>query len=204
MIIHLTPRMFASFANPAHAPACSLIDFRSPELGLYLKGGVDVVARRPYPNKRFLVACRKIGQKAIDGILIETQRRVVEFNTLTRWAVGAERVVTHHVRYFVLDDEFDAISEKMVLWHATGDSLGNWPSRWPTWAKDATPAATQPRMELFVRERGGTFADRIEGGLIVERAEVFQLPTIEPERFIPARFEFDRMPVIEHAFRAAV
>lgn len=101
MLLHLVPRLFACRVNE---PECALIDFHCPALGLKLRNGIELVARRPYPNKHYLVACRKLGQKAMNGFLVETTERVREFTTLTRWAVGADRIVNHQVQYFVLDE----------------------------------------------------------------------------------------------------
>lgn len=182
MLLHLIPQMFACRNNE---PECSIIDFRCPELGLCLRGGIEIVARRPYPNKNYLVACRKVGRKAMDGFLIETTERVREFRTITRWSVGAERIVNHHVQYFVLDDDLDAITEKMVLWYAMSPSLGGFSLRWPGVAEDWTPAAAQPRMELISRERDGHYTDSLDDmGNIIERIEIFRLLTVERERVL--------------------
>lgn len=204
MLIHFVPRMYACRFSE---PQCELIDFHCPALGLKLRSGIELVARRPYPNKNYLVACRKVGQKAIDGFLVETTERVTEFAAVTRWAVGGDRVVNHQVQYFVLDDELDAVSESMGLWYGTSGTLGNWSSRWPDVAKEWSPAAAQPRMELVSRERAGTYADRMDTkGKIVERSEVFQLHTIERER-IEQRGGLilpDRLPSVATAFAAAI
>lgn len=66
MLIHLIPNILA---DRSHVP-CSLVDLTSPELGLNLIGGKELTARRPYPNKHYLVACRKVGQKAVNGFLV--------------------------------------------------------------------------------------------------------------------------------------
>lgn len=204
MLLHFVPRLYACRFSE---PKCELIDFHCPALGLKLRNGVELVARRPYPNKNYLVACRKVGQKAIDGFLVETTERVTEFAAVTRWAVGGDRVVNHQVQYFVLDDELDAVSESMGLWYGTSGSLGNWSSRWPDVAKEWSPAAAQPRMELVSRERAGTYADRMDTkGKIIERSEVFQLHTIERER-IEQRGGLilpDRLPSVATAFAAAI
>lgn len=115
---------------------CKLIDVSSDELGVMLKGGEHLTARRPYPNKNYLVACRKVGQKAMQGILIKTPTPVREFNVVTRWAIAASYIATHRVLYIVLDDDFDAISENMVLWYAMNGGHGAWKSRWPDRYKD--------------------------------------------------------------------
>ena len=203
MLLHLIPRLY--IAEP-ESPRCELIDFNSPELGLKLRNGAELVARHPYPNKRYLVACRKMGRKAMDGILIETIERVYEFTTVTRWAVDADRVVNHQVKYSVLDNELDAITESMGLWYSSGPSLGGFSSRWPA-SVNWTPAAGQPRMELTSRERAGCYSDRFDqSGRILVRDEVFQLHTVERERVLfGGEFDmYDRIPTADMAFQAAI
>ncbi|MDC8640255.1 DUF6012 family protein [Xanthomonas hortorum] len=203
MLLHIIPRLYV--AEP-DAPQCDLIDFHCPDLGLKLRNGIELVARKPYPNKCYRVACRKVGQKAMQGILIETAGRVGEFTTLTRWAVGGDRVVNHQVQYVVLDDELDAITEAMVLWYGMSPSLGGFSQRWPSVAENWTPAAAQPRMELVSRERQGYYADSLDSaGRIVERAEVFKVHTVERERvlFGSKSDSYDRIPTADMAFRGS-
>lgn len=203
MLLHLIPRMFACRVNE---PECTLIEFNCPELELKLHSGVELVARHPYPNRHYLVACRKIGQKAMNGFLVETNRHVHEFTTITRWAVGADRVVSHQVQYFVLDDELGAITEYMVLWNAMQTRLGTFARRWPTATNDWTPAAAQPRMELISRDRAGYYADRLDdAGRIIERTEVLQLHTVERERVLqPSGSIYERIPTADMAFRVTI
>ena len=66
--------MFAPIRNVA------LVDLQIDPLGIRLVGGDDLATRRPYPNKMYAVACRKQGQKAINGILIETAKPVEELD----------------------------------------------------------------------------------------------------------------------------
>ena len=198
MLLHIIPRLYVCQSLQQY---CELIDFSSPELGVTLNNNVELVARRLYPNKNFLVACRKVGQKAMNGFMIETDTRVREFTGITRWEV-AKRVVTHKVQYLVLDEEFDAISEDMVFWH--GPSNTKWRSRWPEIAKNWTPASAQPRMELSSSARDGIYSDRHENGNIVERTEVFHLRTIERERITDRLSVSGRTPAIAQAFHAEI
>lgn len=204
MLIHIAPRLF--LAN--HVSQCDLIDLTIDRFGLFLKSGKDLVVRRPYPNKRYLVACRKVGQKAIDGILIDVDERPESFVAIARWAVNADRVITHRVNYVVLDSQFDAVSDDMVLWHAMSPGLGGWGSRWPEVDKDATPANSRPRMDVLPAEESG--AKRVgdvrdtrgPNGLIIERTETCRLPTLERERLLSRRVN-DRVPDLEMAFVVA-
>ena len=52
----------------------------------------------------------------IDGILIETPEFIGRFDIKTQWAVEAQLLVTHHVDYRVIDREFLAASDDMMLW----------------------------------------------------------------------------------------
>ncbi|WP_324729662.1 DUF6012 family protein [Pseudomonas chlororaphis] len=196
MLIHLTPRMFACRTTEP----CTLIDLTCDELGLDLKGDKDLIARRPYPNKNYLVACRRVGQKAIDGILIESPRFVRDFTVVTRWAVLGQYVATHRVRYVVQDDEFDAVSDKMLCWHSTKRR-----SPLPQLSAGSTPANTQPRMDVTQHPgRLGNVTDVVDDqGFVIERNEIFQVPTMERERVLNPKYAFnDRVPQIESVFVA--
>jgi len=204
VLLHIIPRLYASSEDE---PKCALLDFHCPELDLRLRDGIELVARRPYPNKNFLVACRKMGHKAMEGLLIETKGRIHSFSTVTRWAVGDERIAHHRVQYSILDGELDAITDSMVLWSAMATGLGGFSNRRPATAKDWTPAQAQPRMELVSRERGGCYSDTLDSaGRIVERAETWRVPTVERERVLyggEASF-FARIPPANMAFKASI
>ncbi|WP_231103914.1 DUF6012 family protein [Xanthomonas arboricola pv. pruni] len=43
------------------------------------------------------MACRKIGRKAMNGLLIEAAGTVDRFCVVTRWAVEGEMLCTHEV-----------------------------------------------------------------------------------------------------------
>ena len=108
MLLHIRPRLFSPYQ-------VALVDLEVSPLGLHLRGGVDLTTRWPYPNKWQAVACRKLGNKAIDGILIETGKRLDEWRTTARWAVNASMVVTHRVHYKLLDHDFDAASDRITV-----------------------------------------------------------------------------------------
>ncbi|RMR16843.1 hypothetical protein ALP90_200106 [Pseudomonas amygdali pv. ulmi] len=198
MLIHLIPNILADRSNVP----CSLVDVTSPELGLNLIGGKELTARRPYPNKNYLVACRKIGQKAVNGFLVETQVPLREFTVVTRWAVAARHIAKHSVRYIITDEEFDTVTEEMMLWSATHPSQGEYKSRYPIGFTYGSPLESQPRMEAFKRiKRVGEFTDELDKhGAVIERSELFRLPTVERDR-LSISFFGDRMPAIESAFR---
>lgn len=179
MLLHLSPTLCNEGQDSV------LVDVRVLPLGLHLVGGVDVVARRPYPNKRYLVACRKRGRKAVRGFLVALPASLTEWTVITRWAVDAERLLTHSVRYELLDTDFTAASDSMTLWYGTDAELGGWSDRFPPCHRGAAPMRVEPRMTL----------DQ------ATRCETFRLPTIEPERLVHSLLE-DRLPALADAFHA--
>lgn len=209
MLIHVSPRLYTRDLDPA---LCELVDWICPELGLNLVGGVDVVARRPFPNKQFLVACRKLGNLAVDGLMIETAEHVEAFTTTTRWRiVPSDTVVTHVVNYTVLDKEMDAITDDMVLWHNFPESMGGWRNRVPKHARSWTSASARPRMEITTAARDGYYADTIHmrqgsGPVRIEqRTEKFAMHTVERDRLLMMRkYQFwERLPLPEQAYQVA-
>lgn len=198
MLIHATPRFYTCEQS---GPNVELVDLRIDELGVFLQGGKDLTTRRPYPNKRYVVACRKVGQKAIDGILFETGAQIPAYTVVTRWAIHAEFIATHRVHYVVLDNDFESVTDNMVLWHAMSEGLGGWRSRWPEAHKDSVPASSQPRMQLSQEpQRSGPVEVRVTSPGSYERVETFPLPTVERERLLSRRIN-DRIPSIESAYQ---
>ncbi|ONC41620.1 hypothetical protein AQ914_18185 [Burkholderia pseudomallei] len=199
MLIHTTPRFYTCEQS---GPNVELVDLHIDELGVHLQGGKELTTRRPYPNKRYVVVCRKVGQKAIDGLLFETDAKVSQYTVTTRWAIRAEIIATHRVHYVVLDEEYDTVTDNMVLWYRMSEGLGGWPSRWPDAHKDAVPCHAQPRMQFSqAPQRAGQVVDRMTGPLSLERVETFPIPTIERERLLSPRSITERIPTIEAAFR---
>lgn len=194
MLIHLRPRCFSPFENVA------LVDLRIRELGLHLIGGRELTTRRPYPNKRYAVACAKVGRKAVDGLFMETSAAVSSFTAIIRWAIEAEFVATHIVEYEILDSRFDAVSENMTAWHRTSQ----WEDRRP--APQATRNAGEPRMEIVGKD-GAVEKDGVStqkdpvSGYIIWRRERLSMPTIQKERMVNTSSE-DRWPSMATAIPA--
>ncbi|MDS9914910.1 DUF6012 family protein [Pseudomonas aeruginosa] len=191
MLIHVTPKIYAGRNN--RSVDVSLVDLKIPEFGLSLRGGEHLVGRKPYPNKFYTVACRKQGREAVEGLFFEVGGRVKDFTVITRWALQAEMVVQHVVKYHVLDEDFDTVTDSMVLWHG----------RWPESAKDCTPASHQPRMDVFSDNgRKGDFRDTVNSsGIVLERHETFRIPTIEKERLERQNSLSNRLPHFDSAIR---
>jgi hypothetical protein len=120
MLLHIIPKLFSG------VPHCTIADLTIEPFGLHLRGGVELPTVRPYPNKRYAVAARRIGRKALEGILIETPEPVAAYSYTARWATEAQHRVSHHVTCKLLDRDFDAASKHSVLWYAHSVSLGGW------------------------------------------------------------------------------
>lgn len=194
MLIHITPKLF----RPMNAAtSCTLVDVAVPELDLILREGYEVVAR--------LVACRRTGQKATAGLLLETSAHLNSFTVITRWAIDGAAVITHCVQNVVLDNDYDAVTDSMVLWGAMSEGLGGFPDRWPAELKGRVPAHAQPRMDVLKHDaesRQGDVSDTISSaGMVHERHERFRVPTIERDRLLwPRGLGRDRMPPVTSAF----
>lgn len=188
MLLHIRPRLYCPFRNVA------LIDLEIEPLGVHLRGGLDLKVGRPYPNKWYSVACRKIGRLALDGILIETPGRVDQFSWRARWAVEADLVITHSVECRVIDHDFDAASDSMMLWHACCEELGGWSNRVPEISRDA-PLICEPVMEVVAGSVNArrSAKDVIRGNWIVERSQALSMPTIERGRILQTKLR-ERIP----------
>ena len=141
----------------------------------------------------------------VDGILIETTTPVNNFLTAARWTVADQALVTHHVHYRILDEEFDAASENAVFWYA----WPGWSSRWPEWAKNLTPCDIEPAMEVLPRAKlypeALDLLHEVDGrsGWMIRRCQTFGMPTMERERILQTKSDFTkRTPALDSAFRS--
>lgn len=198
MLCHFQPQLFDAPEVGPLTPV-RVLDFSCPKLGLHIDGS-QLALRRPYPNKRHQVACRKVGQKACLGIFVEVpdQYMLPEFSTVTRWGLG-ERILVHKVNHLILDRELDAITWDPLIW----GGLNEWPSRRPSMVPaEWAPSKYRPRMDVWAFEdrQGFSIIDRAEDHLLVERTETLFLHTVERERVVGF---WKRMPLLEHAFHVA-
>jgi hypothetical protein len=196
MLLHITPKFFSMTA------AATLIDLEITELGLHLKGGIDLDTRKPYPNKAYRIACRKKPRGSFDGILIETDRPLKRsgLHVIARWAVSDGGIYTHRVHYKLLDSDFPAASDKLQLWYAyTGTP---WQDRRPKWIGGFQRRGEQIERRRQPTAQGRASKDTIVDGRLVERVETFPMPTIEPERITRQTNASIRMPKLADAFRA--
>lgn len=202
MLIHITPRIFLP-----HRFEANILDVTIDQLGLSLKGGVDIKVCRPYPNKNYWIARAKSGKKAVAGILVDTPSHIDHFTVISRWAVGKGTTAVHRVDYEVLDADYQAVTDNMMLWYGCSGLLGDWASRWPEGEQYSAPAYEQPTMELFTEKHGGLSRttrvhDKLDvGGRIAERNETFRVPTVEADRIIKTRLTDIPIPSMESVIR---
>jgi Family of unknown function (DUF6012) len=185
-IYHLRPRIFCP------GLAAQLIDLRIDRLGIHLRAD-ELATGRPYRNKWYKVGRRRIGRKAVDGILLDLSQWPPDFQLSAQWAIEAEYVATHNVTYKLLDKDFTAASDDMTKWYATAgwDWQRKFENRFPEASKSRFPR-NEPCMEVMPKKAWpGDILDR--RGLLIERTEVFALPTIEPERFLGDEYPRDRI-----------
>jgi hypothetical protein len=196
MLYHIRPRLCSEFN------LVRLLSVTVQPLGLELVGDLDVVARRPYLNRMYAVACARSEVAPTDGILIESADRVDELTYVARWTV-AGRIMTHKVIMMIVDQDYDAVTDSMMLWLRSGR---RWKNRWPKDVPFSQPLYWEPVMDIVP---GGQLRVGMEdwidnSGFIVQREQVLQVPTVEearvlrPERWIGSN---PRMPDIACAFR---
>ncbi len=200
MLLHLVPQIMNRYRDIE----LSLIDVTIPELNLTLNAGTDLVVRKPYPNKSYHVACRKVGRKAMQGLLLELSNTIQTFTVITSWNVKAalwEKTLTHQVNYTIADTDFDVVSDDHTYLYACKD----FESRWLTDFREAPPVKTQPRMDVLSCEyhkRGESVSikDEYDDVVMVKRVEDITIPTIELERFKNRSMSGDRLPSFDDRF----
>ncbi|WGM03963.1 DUF6012 family protein [Arsenophonus nasoniae] len=205
MLLHLSPRYYLRYSDIQ----LDLIDVSVPELNLTLKGDVDIVARTPYPNKCYQIACRKKGRKAINGFFIETDKKLTNFTQITRWAVNGE-IATHKIHFHILDSDFDAITSEIMMWHPFHDTP--FLSRRSKLHEKWIPATDQPRMLPSIenkkksqREQQRRIYNLIsDDGFIIERTEFFPIHTVETHRITIPFWGNKRFPSPDDAFSAKI
>lgn len=213
MLIHLTPRFFLPYCYAQ----LDLISVEIPELQLLLQGGIDITIKKPYKNKNFFVVCRKKGKKAINGILIETDRFISDFTLITRWKINSiESMIesTHYIHYHINDFDFDAVTDYMLLWNAFSNT--EYKLRKNEEQKKWIMVYSQPQMMLFPkeinlddnnqREEYCTYNILGDNGIIKSKHEFFSVPTVERERLAVPFWgnEHSRIPPITDLFNAKV
>lgn len=207
MLIHVTPKIYIPNGFSIHNKI-ELVDLRIPEFGIHLRGGLELDARKPFPNKHLLVCCLNVGRKAMEGLLFETQNFIDQYSCVVRWAINAERVVSHCVEYRVTDSEYGLVSDKMLLWSKSKNEQFEFKCRYPEEHKNSIPVDAQPRMDVLKTSTGerihsnNFIQDQFESNLITYRKEVLFCPTLEPERYLHSIWNDGRFPAKESAIKS--
>lgn len=188
MLVHLIP----AFLSPSAVEKVTLVDLKSSELGIWLNGDNQVVARRDkLSSRRWIASPKSKAQPAALGIIVVTPAPLDEFTVTTRWRTARGLLAVHTTRYIVLDKLYDTVTEKMSLWAAQVVRGREWPCRTPSCYTEMTGALPRPRMKVPGAVSDPEPNDPIgadvresvsEDGLFVRRIETFFLPTVERGR----------------------
>lgn len=193
MLLHIVPQLMHLMANK-----CQLESVVIQQLDFKISG--DALATgRPHPNKNFWVGMRK-GRKAINGILLKTDKKLKDFTAEYRWRIENLGVITHKVTTYIEDDEFDLVSHDIML----NGGFEQWESRRHPAYSNLPPVKIQPLMESFlskpgVRESHDTWVLHDWGDFLESREESLLLYTIQSERLTTLFPLFNRLPSIESA-----
>jgi hypothetical protein len=177
---------------------CHLESITIPELDFKLEGDA-LSTGRPHPNKNIWVGMRK-GRKAINGLLLKTDKNITSFTTESRWYVENMGVINHRVTTYIEDNDFDMFSHDIML----NSGFDKWESRRHSAYTGGSPAKNQPRMESFLsnpgrRDSHDTWRVFDWGDFLESREESLLLHTIQSERLNTDFSLFSRLPSIQQA-----
>ena len=185
MFIHITPKFLQRSGG---AVTCTLITI--PELNIMFTQD-DLVTKRPWPNKFYVVASLKGSRRALGGIILETAGPVHGLTCGYTWLWNS-KVVHHNVRFVVSDKKHDAVSDNLVLWpHCPA----GWNEACESPRFDEKPYQREYRKEEIAYEFD-------EYGFILARDEILHLPTFESGKlFNDVMVHEMRIPTREAVFR---
>lgn len=199
MLIHITPVLYLP------GRAVELVDVIVQPLGLHLRGGIELLTGRPYPNKHFAVGCRSTRRKkAYFGILIDAPQAITRFQYNARWAAGADLLIHHRINYNVSDHDFDLATDFHVLWNSFSHERGVWSRRFPADAPDMLDDRLTTTLKVIPQGPVRDTDVLNDEGLIVGRTQDFAIPTVERERYLMVRSErdYERLPPLDSAFHS--
>ncbi|EDR7001701.1 hypothetical protein ZG96_004433 [Salmonella enterica subsp. enterica serovar Java] len=187
MYLHIVPNLFHLMANK-----CSLESISIPELDFKIEGDALSVGR-PWPNKNIWVGMRK-GRKAINGILLKTDKKLKWFTTEYQWDIEIMGMISHRVTTYIEDDDFDLVSQDILL----NGGFDKWKNRVHSAYENLSPVKIQPQMKSFLNKPGGNTHDVWEeydwGAFLLSREESLLLHTIQSERLNTDFSLFSRFP----------
>ena len=167
MLIHIVPNLKTTLATRFPFRIQGL---ECPELGVELNGETDLVTRRPYSDKSFLVACRTVGHQITEGIFLKTTSRIHTFTVITRWKTAGHRLMIVRSHYLILDSIHEAVTEHRKFSMPTQrKSRTSLVEKW--WAAEHTPCAV---VGPWIRRQAITAVQDI----------FIEMSTIEPERLL--------------------
>lgn len=140
MILHIVPQLFHLMANKCHLESIVI-----PELDFKIE--VDALSTgRPHPNKNIWVGMRK-GRKATNGLLLKTDKHLKWFTADYQWHIENMGLITHRVTTYIEDNEFDMISQDIML----NGGFEQWENRRHSAYDEISPAKISLEWNLFYR-----------------------------------------------------
>lgn len=192
MFIHIVPSLFHLMANKCHLESITI-----PELDFKIEGEA-LSTGRPHPNKNIWVGMKK-GRKAINGLLLKTDKHLNSFTADYQWNIENLGMIKHHVTTYVEDDEFDMVSQDIML----NGGFDGWKSRVHSAYENLAPVRIQPKMESFLNKPGKDTHDVWKeyswGDFLLSREESLLLHTIQSERLNTECSMFRRLPSTDQA-----
>lgn len=192
MYLHIVPKLFHLMANK-----CRLESIVIPELDFQIEDNA-LSTGRPWPNKNIWVGMKK-GRKAINGLLLKTDKKLKWFTTECKWSIEGMGVISHRVTSYIEDDEFDMVSQEIML----SDRFDKWENRRHSAYDNLPPAKIQPKMESLLTKPGEESHDMWEeytwGDFLLSREESLLLHTIQSDRLNTNFSLFNRLPSLEQA-----
>lgn len=197
MFLHLVPKILHPMGN-----LCTLDSVSVTELSLHLTGN-DLVAMRPYPNKQYLVGMLK-GRKALNGFLVKIPRALEEFTMVSVWNIEGYGKITHTLKTFVEDTEYDLVSHDVLLAQGSYRAQASEEYRVHSVYKNIAPVHIEPKMESLLSTEPNLENDVCEtyswGMLVRTREEGFKAMTMPSARLRESEaLRGDRQPQPEQA-----
>ncbi|EGM9638937.1 hypothetical protein KED40_004657 [Escherichia coli] len=192
MYLHIVPKLFHRMSNK-----CSLKSISIPEID-FLVNSDSLSVGRPWPNKCVWVGMQK-GRRAVNGLILHTDKKPRYFTTRYTWDIEDMGVIHHQINTHIEDDEFDMVSQEILL----NGAFDKWSDRVHSAYENKPPAIIQPKMESLLNKPGEYSHDIWKefgwGDFLVSREENLLLHTIQPERLNTDISLFRRQPSINGA-----
>ncbi|HEC5165770.1 TPA: hypothetical protein R3U69_002298 [Escherichia coli] len=197
MFLHLVPKILHPMGN-----ICSLDSVSVPELSLHLTDN-DLVVMRPYPNKQYLVGMLK-GRRALNGFLVKCPRALEEFTMVSVWNIEGFGKITHTLKTFVEDTDYDLVSHDVLLALGSYRAPASEECRVHSVYKNIAPVYIEPKMESLLLTEPNFENDTCEtyswGMLVRTRKEGFKAMTVPSARLRKSgALRGDRLPQPEQA-----